>query len=102
MRRRTSRAEKHEQRIALTLALYGRDPREVYANLRWIQECSGHKPGWVWHRFEELFGWRDNPRVKPEPVRPTDNVLAQWIALQPKPPKTGRRTLKAREGKSGL
>jgi hypothetical protein len=84
MRRRTSRSEKHGQRVALTLALYGQEPRDVYANLLWLQEQKGFKNGWVAHSFRELFGGWPRPRVMPEPVRPTDNVLEQWIALRPK------------------
>lgn len=89
MRKRTDRAERHQQRVELTLALYSRDPQEVYANLLWLWEQRGCKREWVDCCFKDLFGERPRLRVTPEPLRPTDCVLEHWLALRKRrPPRT--------------
>jgi hypothetical protein len=73
----------------VTVKLYEHEPPEVYANLRWVQDQSGYKNGWVAHCYHELFGrW---PRFQEviEPVRPADETLQRWLDLRPK--RKGRR-----------
>lgn len=75
-------AERWARRAELLLRLHLKGPRQVYAELRWVQEERRYRPGWTAHCFRELFGGWPRFRGEIEPVRPTDNAIEEWLCTR--------------------
>ena len=55
------------------------DPNERirwYAELIWIEQERGYKPGWAWHKYRERFGASPYGYLQPRPASP--EVLS-WV-----------------------
>ena len=69
--KRISRAELVSRRIKAS------DRDLVLAQLRWVEDEKGFKPGWKAHKYRELFGeW---PRVQYVEREPPSSDLLTWL-----------------------
>jgi hypothetical protein len=71
------------RRATLLLSLHQAGPAQVFAELLWIRQQTGRKPGWASHCFREIFGGWPRPRVAPAPVSPSFD-LQEWLTIRPK------------------
>lgn len=72
-------------------------PRKVYSWLLWIAQNRGFKPGWVKHKFHEIFGKWPRPTTPVEPEAP-DTLLVEWLGIERKRFAARKRRMERREG----
>jgi hypothetical protein len=69
--------EELPQRLRLRELLKLTDKRAVWAQLKYIQENRGYKPGWVAHKYQEIFGvW---PRGVEGPAQQPSREMWDWF-----------------------
>jgi hypothetical protein len=51
--------------------------QDVYSQLNWFADQQGYKPGWVKHKYKEIFGvW---PRLMKDTKTTPSQELLNWI-----------------------
>jgi superfamily II DNA or RNA helicase len=71
--KRLSKAERTHMKV---------EEARLWAELRWIQEERGHKPGWVWHKFIAKTGHKPAREIRgTAPRRPSADTLS-WLKSQ--------------------
>lgn len=73
------------------------DPRAVYSWLLWVAHNRGFKPGWVKHKFREIFGKWPKPTTPVVPEAP-DTLLVEWLGIERKRFAARRKRLESKEG----
>lgn len=72
-------------------------PRVIYSGLLWLAQNRNFKPGWVAHKFKEIFGkWpRPTTPVSPEPP---ESILVEWLGIERKRFKARKKREEAKQG----